>query len=331
MRLRFVLVTHCNADCYFCLNEYIGSKSSEYLMRPEHYGKIMKIASTLGSTVCTITGGEPTLRKDLLEIISQIRAFSANITMVSNGYKLSKHLDAIRLIDELHVSYHSMDSKEWARITKVPDGPRKVKDNLLKVREIAPNIAIKLNVVAEPQNSSSEEVEKYIELATILGAEITVFRESCSDLMQELGVEIKNAIVSEVWDLARFGAVLLKETERRKTYRIKNIIIHIQQTSSEKSSWESCWFSPLGHSFVDSRQKSKSVNFMDYFTADDEAKIEQGLLSLFSEASIMKSIESGTDNPDRLLDDHQKLIKSREINLNTADPVTVKSLPLWQK
>lgn len=331
MKLRFVVATHCNADCYFCLNEYIGSKSNDYSMLPEHYGKVMKIADTLGINVCTITGGEPTLRSDLFEIISQIRPFSKNITMVSNGYKLIKHLNAIKLLDELHVSYHSMDDKEWERITRVPGGPEKVRENLLQVRNFAPQIAIKLNVVAEKQNSSLEEVEKYIELAVLLNAEITVFRESCSDLMQELGVEIKPQETVDAWDISLFGGQLIKETERRKTYQLKSATINIQKTSSEQPNWVACWLSPLGHGFVDTRQRSKLVNFMNYFTSQDEDKIKKGLLSLFEEANVMRSIELEKDTPGELLDIYSKILEYRNTHLDTAEPITVKSLPLWQK
>jgi wyosine [tRNA(Phe)-imidazoG37] synthetase (radical SAM superfamily) len=300
-------------------------------MLPEHYARVMKVASTLGVNACTITGGEPTLRSDLNEIISGLREFSKNITMVSNGYKLHRHLEAIKLLDELHVSYHSMSSKEWERITRITDGPKKVKENLLSVREIAPNIKIRLNVVAEEQNSSHEEIEKYIRLAIMLDAEITVFRESCSSIMKELGATIKNTSVSEVWNLSKFGAVIVEESERRKTYAIKNVIINIQQTSSEKSSWESCWFSPLGHSFVDTRQKSNLVDFLNYCVSDDEEKIKEGLLSLFEEANIMKSIELKKDSSDHLYDAYRKNLECRDANLNTSNPVTVQSLPLWQK
>jgi molybdenum cofactor biosynthesis enzyme MoaA len=68
MEIRFVLVSNCNADCYFCLNEYVGTKSAKFNLYPSHFAQIMYAANTLGVNDCTLTGGESTLRKDLADI-----------------------------------------------------------------------------------------------------------------------------------------------------------------------------------------------------------------------------------------------------------------------
>lgn len=326
MQIRFILVTHCNADCYFCLNEYVGTKSTSYLVAPKHYKQLMHEASKNGITSCTLSGGEPTLRRDLRDIVYSIKPYTKDITLVSNGYNLLKHVDAIAGITELHVSYHSMSDQEWERITKVPNGASRVRDVLIELRKLFPELIIKLNVVAEMQNSTFKEICKYVQLARELSLEVTVFRESCSDLFHELGMLKVPVSVCQAWDMKHFGGILLEETDRRLIYSLDSATIIVQKTSSESPTFQSLWITPLGHGFVDTRQRSNLINFMPYLEMEETAKIQEGFTSLLSEAELLRNCE---------MQDFQRkydaLLFKRNHNLQTAAPIPVSQLPLWNQ
>ncbi len=77
------LTSRCNLDCPFCFaraNEYEASQPSLDQIRE-------KITGFLGSTVY-LSGGEPTLRTDLCEIIREIKKLGYQAALFTNGKQL---------------------------------------------------------------------------------------------------------------------------------------------------------------------------------------------------------------------------------------------------
>lgn len=78
-------IRRCNLACSYC-NEFDGISKPvpiEMMLR-----RIDRLAE-LGTTVITISGGEPLLHPELDEIIRQIRRHGAIATLITNGYLLS--------------------------------------------------------------------------------------------------------------------------------------------------------------------------------------------------------------------------------------------------
>src|ERR1700741_5311815 len=72
----------CNLSCAYC-NEY--DKVSDPVPTPEMFRRIELLAK-LGTTIITVSGGEPLLHPDLDEIIRAIRCHGAIATIITNGY-----------------------------------------------------------------------------------------------------------------------------------------------------------------------------------------------------------------------------------------------------
>jgi MoaA/NifB/PqqE/SkfB family radical SAM enzyme len=76
----------CNLACTYC-NEYDDFSDAtpidEMLRRIDHLGR-------LGTSVITISGGEPLLHPDLDQVIARIRKTGALAGMITNGYLLNK-------------------------------------------------------------------------------------------------------------------------------------------------------------------------------------------------------------------------------------------------
>jgi hypothetical protein len=297
-----------------------------------HYGKIMEAAASLAVKDCTITGGEPTLRKDLKGIISAIRPNASRITMISNGYRLVDHLDAVRDIDELHVSYHSMDDVEWKRITRVHGGPERVRNNLISVRQANPSMRIKLNVVAEKQNSSPEEMEKYLALAASISADISVFKEGYFSFLTEMGANQSTYLqAAEMWDMNSMGGIPIGTTTRKQVFLLNGVRVALTHTSTDSPSWDSCWITPTGGAFVDPRQRTKLVNLLMASERGDQDNLRESLLSLFTEAELMCQIGDPGNLSHDLYPKYQELVLERIASLDILEPLTVKELVTWQK
>jgi MoaA/NifB/PqqE/SkfB family radical SAM enzyme len=82
---QIVPIRRCNLDCGYC-NEY--DKTSDPVPLPTMLGRIDRLAD-LGTTIITLSGGEPTLHPDLDAIIARIRERGAIATLITNGLLLT--------------------------------------------------------------------------------------------------------------------------------------------------------------------------------------------------------------------------------------------------
>ena len=75
----------CNLSCAYC-NEY--DKVSDPVPTAEILRRV-KLLAGLGTTIITISGGEPLLHPELDQIIRAIRSHGAIATIITNGYLLT--------------------------------------------------------------------------------------------------------------------------------------------------------------------------------------------------------------------------------------------------
>lgn len=90
--LRLLVTNNCNFNCYFCHKEGQRNTSIASLNSNDYEFLFKTVQKEYGFNTTTITGGEPLLRKDILEICKKIFFEGGKITIVSNGYNLSENL-----------------------------------------------------------------------------------------------------------------------------------------------------------------------------------------------------------------------------------------------
>ena len=102
----------CNFHCIHCFADS-GSQVYENELSTEELKSIICWAADNGSFRIGITGGEPTLRKDLLEIITYAKSKNLWTMVTTNGYGLSKefckNLSDVQ-IDQVDVSLDHADA-----------------------------------------------------------------------------------------------------------------------------------------------------------------------------------------------------------------------------
>ena len=96
---QIIPIRRCNLDCSYC-NEY--DKTSEPVPLESMLRRIDRLAD-LGTTIITLSGGEPTLHPDLDAIIGRIRARGAIATLITNGLLLTP--DRIRALNRAGLDY----------------------------------------------------------------------------------------------------------------------------------------------------------------------------------------------------------------------------------
>ncbi|WP_198362142.1 GTP 3',8-cyclase MoaA [Thermococcus pacificus] len=118
--LRISLTQDCNFRCFFCHREgqrfNVGNE-----MTPEEIERLVRIASHLGIKKVKLTGGEPTVRDDILEIVERIKPYVVDLSMTTNGSRLKELAKPLAKagLDRVNVSLHSLKPDVYKRITGV--------------------------------------------------------------------------------------------------------------------------------------------------------------------------------------------------------------------
>ena len=121
--IRMSITDVCNFKCGYCLpNGYQVDKSdNRKFLHLDEIRRLAKCFSELGVNKIRITGGEPTIRKDYLEIIKIIKKNSGikKTVITTNGYKLNKIAKNLKDsgLDGINISIDSLNSKTFKQIT----------------------------------------------------------------------------------------------------------------------------------------------------------------------------------------------------------------------
>lgn len=119
--LRLSITDVCNFSCNYCLPDGYQCDSDRDFLSLNEIDTVVKAFSSLGTSKIRITGGEPSLRKDLPEIIRIVSSSEAiqEVAITTNGYRLPTHIN--QWIDaglsSLNVSIDSLDPRVFASIT----------------------------------------------------------------------------------------------------------------------------------------------------------------------------------------------------------------------
>lgn len=103
-----VFTGYCNFRCPFCQNgDLVLDPSSQPLVSEEEFFGFLKKRKAMLEGVC-VTGGEPTMNKDLPDFIRKIKDFGLDVKLDTNGTRP----DVLRkLLEENLISYVAMDIK----------------------------------------------------------------------------------------------------------------------------------------------------------------------------------------------------------------------------
>ena len=91
--LRISVTDRCNLRCCYCMPEGVQDVGMKNILTFEEIWEIVRTGVSLGITHIRITGGEPLVRKDCVDLIRGIREISGveTITMTTNGVLLGNY------------------------------------------------------------------------------------------------------------------------------------------------------------------------------------------------------------------------------------------------
>ncbi len=146
LSLRITLTNRCNVNCLYCHHD--GMVKSKDEMTADELHTICKIAKKIGVRKIRLSGGEPLLKKDIVEIVERIASLGfKDISMTTNGILLEKYAQALKDagLDRVNVSLDTLDRETFEFITK-KDYLEDAKKGILKAVEVG-LYPVKINMV----------------------------------------------------------------------------------------------------------------------------------------------------------------------------------------
>lgn len=107
--LRISLIDHCNLRCVYCMPlRGISFAPSHELLTPSELETVARAAAQTGFRKIRLTGGEPTLRSDLIEIVSRVHSVPgiADLGMTTNGILLPDLARPLRAAGLSRINFH---------------------------------------------------------------------------------------------------------------------------------------------------------------------------------------------------------------------------------
>ncbi|MEM3675737.1 MAG: GTP 3',8-cyclase MoaA [Thermoplasmataceae archaeon] len=161
--LRIQLNTVCNFKCFFCHMEGTGIHTET--MNADEIEHIVRIARRFGVNKIKFTGGEPTLRPDIVEIVRRTRKIiTGNISMTTNGFMLPTLAKPLKEagLDRVNISLHSVEREKFQFITGTDSLDRVILG--IRSAKVAGFSPIKINFVVL-KDLNVEQIPSMIELA----------------------------------------------------------------------------------------------------------------------------------------------------------------------
>jgi len=120
LNLRISLTQRCNLRCVYCHREgqTPGSRLPE--MTTDEVLRIARMAVSLGMTRIKLTGGEPLLRSDIVDIVRGVAAIPGlhDLAMTTNGTRLSLLAQPLKDagLRRVNINLPSLDSKTYSMV-----------------------------------------------------------------------------------------------------------------------------------------------------------------------------------------------------------------------
>ena len=160
--LRISLTDRCNLRCTYCMpaEGIVLREKSEFMTSEE----IIEIATTfvkMGVKKIRLTGGEPLIKKDIVNILTQLSQLPIELTLTTNAVLVDKYIDTFKNvgIKSLNVSLDSLKAERMNAISR-----RAYFDRIMANIDllIDSEIDIKLNVVLM-KGVNDDEIIDFIE------------------------------------------------------------------------------------------------------------------------------------------------------------------------
>lgn len=174
--LRLSITDRCDLRCTYCMPERMTFLPRKDVLSFEELDELVTAFASFGVDKLRITGGEPLVRKDVMELMARFARHIGNglndLTMTTNGTLLAKYAGELSAIGmrRINVSLDTLKRDVFERISR-----RDMLDDVLAGIDaaIAAGLKVKINTVALA-GTNEDEIPDLIRFAHERGADITL-------------------------------------------------------------------------------------------------------------------------------------------------------------
>jgi cyclic pyranopterin phosphate synthase len=120
--LRISLTDHCNLRCVYCMPDDITFRPNAELMQDDEILALVRLFASLGFDKVRLTGGEPTVRAGIVELVRQIAQQPGirSLSMTTNGVLFSRlaHALAQAGLHRVNFSLDTLNPEKFRRLTR---------------------------------------------------------------------------------------------------------------------------------------------------------------------------------------------------------------------
>ncbi len=165
--LRVSVTDLCNLKCQYCMpEEGVEKKAHQDILRIEDYLKLITEMTKLGIDKVRLTGGEPLVRKGIVELVEGIGSLKEikDLAITTNGVLLKKYAKELKDagLTRVNISIDTLDPDKYREITRGGD-LQAVLDGIAEAKRVGLT-PIKLNVVVI-NGFNTDEVQDFIQMA----------------------------------------------------------------------------------------------------------------------------------------------------------------------
>ncbi len=146
LSLRITITNKCNENCLYCHHD--GMDDSQEEMNADEIYRICEIVKNIGVRKIRISGGEPLIRKDIVEIVSKIASLDFDdISITSNGTLLGKYAKDLKEagLNRVNISLDTLNPETYKKVT-TKNLLESAKNGILKAVEVG-LYPVKINMV----------------------------------------------------------------------------------------------------------------------------------------------------------------------------------------
>jgi cyclic pyranopterin phosphate synthase len=159
--LRISLTDHCNLRCVYCMPEDMTFRPNAELMQDDEILALVRLFASLGFDKVRLTGGEPTVRAGIVDLVGQIAQIPGirSLSMTTNGVLFSRlaHPLAQAGLQRVNFSLDTLNPEKFRRLTR-RGSLQDVWDGIYAAED-AGLTPVKINAVVVREYSDADAVE----------------------------------------------------------------------------------------------------------------------------------------------------------------------------
>lgn len=164
--LRISVTDRCNLRCTYCSPDDCDVPSLNGQLTIKKIVTIVESGVELGLTKVRLTGGEPLVRRDIVEMVAAINSIRGveQLAMTTNGILLPRLANRLKLagLDRANISLDSVDANRYRNITRNGSLQSAIK-GIDAAKEVGIPVKINMVVLSDTEEREIADVRKFCE------------------------------------------------------------------------------------------------------------------------------------------------------------------------